>query len=129
VDRRVVLLAVLVAHLAVATSHGVSHGLIPVNQPAWQNALVLLTTFLGPTVGGLLAWRDHPLGVPLFTVSIAGALLVGGLLHFVLESPDHVHAVPQHPWRLPFRVSAGALLVTDALGTVVGLRFWEARTG
>ena len=128
-DRRVVLLAVLVVHLAVAIFHGVSHGLIPVSQPAWQNALVLLTTFLGPVAGVALVWRDHPLGVPLFTVSIAGALFVGGLLHFVVESPDHVHAVPQHPWRLPFQVSAGALLVTDTLGTVVGLRFWEARTG
>jgi len=126
-DRRVVLLAVLVAHLAVAIVHGVSHGLIPVHQPAWQNALVLLTTFLGPAAGVLLAWRDHPLGVPLFTVSIAGALLVGGVLHFVVETPDHVHAVPQHPWRLPFQVSAGALLVTDALGTGVGLRFWSTR--
>lgn len=122
-DRRVTLLAVLVAHLAVAVFHGVSHGLIPVHQPAWQNALVLLTTFLGPTVGGLLAWRDHPLGVPLFTVSIAGALLVGGVLHFVVENPDHVHAVGG-PWQLPFGASAVAVAVVSAVGTATGLRYW-----
>jgi ABC-type xylose transport system permease subunit len=123
-DRRVALLAVLAVHLGVAVVHGISHGLIPVPQPPWQNALVLVTTFLGPIAGVLLVWRDHPLGVPVFTVSIAGALLVGGVLHFLVENPDHIHAVPHHPWRLPFQVTAGGLLLADAVGTVVGGWFW-----
>lgn len=123
-DRRVVLLATLVVHLAVAVAHGSTHALVPVGLPAWVNVVVLLTTFLGPIAGVALAWRDRPLGVPVFTLSMTAALLVGGYLHFVLENPDHVHAIPAGPWRLPFRATAVGVALTEAAGAVVGARFW-----
>lgn len=124
-ERRVVLLVLLVVHLAVASFHGTAHALVPVTLPAWQNALVVLTTFLGPVAGVALAWRDHPLGVPVFTLSMAGALLLGGVLHFAVENPDNVGAVPPDAWRLPFQVSAAGVAALPLIGLVVGAAYWR----
>lgn len=127
VARRVTLLGVLGLHLAVAVAHGATHELVPVGLPAELNALVALTTFLGPVAGVALARRGHRLGVPVFTVSLAGAFLLGLVLHFLVENPDHVHAVPAGPWQGPFQASALAVGLTAALGTVVGAQAWLAR--
>lgn len=124
-DRRVALLGVLGLHLAAAVIHGATHGLVPVRQPVWQNGLVLVTTFIGPIIGAALAWRDHPWGLPVFAVSMAGALLLGGSLHFFFENPDHVQQVPTDPWRVPFQVSAAAVLLTPALGLVAAGYLWR----
>lgn len=91
-DRRVVLLGLVAAHLVVAAVHGTAHALVPVRLTAWGNAVVVATTFVGPVVGLALAWRGHPLGVPVFTASMAGTLALGGVLRFLVENPDHVHA-------------------------------------
>lgn len=122
--RSLILPAVLVVHLAVAIVHGATHGLLGVGLPGWQNGLVLLSTFVGPVVGVGLARRDHPLGVPLFTVSMAGALALGGLLHFLVENPDHVGSLPASPWRLPFQASAVAVGVTPTVGLIAGGWCW-----
>ena len=125
--RRVNLTAMLVLHLSVAAFHGATHSLVPVGLPAWQNAIIVGTTFAGPILGVVLVWRRHPLGVPLFTVTITGAFLVGGYLHFVLDNPDHIHAIPASPWRLPFQVSSVAVATTEAVGTVLGSWYWQTR--
>jgi len=125
-ERRVVLLVVLGVHLVAALVHGGTHALVPVELPPWQNALVLVTVFVGPLVGAALALRDHPLGIPLFTLSMAGGLLLGVALHFLVEGqPDHVGAVPESVWRLPFQLSAAGLAVTPAVGTAVGAWCWR----
>lgn len=116
--------AALVVHLAVASAHGLTHGLVPVGLPAWQNGLVVATTFLGPVVGVLLASRSHPLGIPLFALSMLGSFLVGVSLHFLVSNPDHVHAIAPGAWRLPFQASAVAVAATAALGALVGARSW-----
>lgn len=126
-DGRIVLSAVLVVHVAVAGVHGVTHSLVPVYLSVWVNAVVAVTTFLGPLAGVALRWRGHPLGVPLFTLSLAVALLVGGVLHFGFENPDHVHAIPASQWRLPFQGSAAGVAVTEGVGTVVGSWYWYTR--
>jgi ABC-type xylose transport system permease subunit len=126
-DRHVVLSTVLVVHLTVALVHGSTHALVPVVLAPWQNALVLGTVFIGPVVGVVLVRRDHPLGLPLFTTTMAGALLLGGVLHFVIENPDHVHVIPHSQWRVPFQVSAVGVAVTSTVGTAVGVRYWRTR--
>lgn len=126
-DRTLILPAVLGLHLAVAITHGATHGLLGVGLPAWENALVLLTTFLGPIAGVALERRGHWLGIPLFTVSMAAALALGGLLHFLVENPDNVGALPHDPWRLPFQVSAVAVAATPAAGVVAGGWAWLNR--
>lgn len=124
-ERRVALAVVLGVHLLAAVAHGLTHGLIPVWLPPWQNGLVLLTTFVAPAVGMALAWRDHPLGTPVFTLGVASALVLGLTLHAVVESPDHLAAVPPGPWQLPFRMTAVALAVIDGVGVGVGAWYWR----
>lgn len=127
-DRQMILLAALGGHLAIAVVHGTSHALLSVTLPTWQNGLVVLTTFLGPVIGVGLDARDHPIGVPLFTVSLAGALLLGGVLHFLVENPDHVRAVPAGAWRWPFQASAAGLAFIDMVGLAVGIWMWRSRS-
>ncbi|MFC4405954.1 hypothetical protein [Haloarchaeobius iranensis] len=124
---RPALLVVLLFHLLVAGSHGAIHGLVPVPLPDWASVLVLTTTFFGPLADVVLDGRDHQLGRVLFTASMAGAFALGVLLHFVVESPDYVHAVPSTGWAVPFQVTAVAVAVTSAAGTVVGLRLGQVR--
>lgn len=126
-DRRVALLGVASVHLLVALVHGSTHALIPVALAPWQDLLVLVTVFAGPVVGVALDRRGHPLGLPLFTATMAGGLVVGFVLHFLVPGPDHVHAVPAGPFRLPFRGTAVALVVVDALGVAVGGWYWRGR--
>jgi hypothetical protein len=127
-DRDVVVTIVLVLHLTVALIHGSTHALLPVVLAPWQNALVLGTVFVGPVVGVVLVRRAHPLGLPLFTATMAGGLLLGGVLHFTIENPDHVHVIPHGPWRVPFQGSAVGVAVTSAIGTAVGVRYWRNRS-
>lgn len=126
-DRRVVLAGAVALHLAVAGAHGVTHSLVPVWLDPVASALVLATTFLGPVAGVALAWRSHPLGVPVLAVSMAGAGLSGGALHFVLANPDHVHAIPAGPWQVPFQASAVAVAATSTLGVLASAWAWRVR--
>lgn len=116
---------VVLAHLLVVVVHGLAHGLIPVDQPPLQQAYVVVVVVLGPLVALALVRRGSVrAGAALLAVSMAGSLVFGGVLHFVLDTPDHVAAVPADPWRLPFRLSAVLLVVTEALGTVAGALLW-----
>lgn len=126
-DRTLALTGILVAHLAVAATHGVSHGLLAVGLAPWQNAVVLVTVFLGPVAGVALARRGHPLGIPLFTVTMAVGLVFGVAFHFLLENPDHVHALPAGAWRLPFQITAVGLVLTGGVGTGLGGWYWWRR--
>lgn len=122
--RPLILSGVLSLHLAVAVLHGASHGLLGVALPAWQNVLVLLTTFIGPVLGLVLAHRGHRWGIPVFTVSMGASLLLGGLLHFIIENPDHVAAIPTGLWHAPFQISAAAVGITAATGALAGGWTW-----
>jgi hypothetical protein len=130
-DRRCshwLLLGALGLHLAASTSHGLTHGLVPVDLAPWQNAVVLATTFVGPVIGAALWLRGDGdasfaprLGLVVFTGSLALAFAFGVYFHFVVWNPDHVHAVPADPWRLPFQTSAVGVAAANALATAVGV--------
>ena len=127
-DRQVSLPTVLGLHLVVALVHGSAHGLVPVALGPVPNGLVLLTVFVGPTLGVVLDRRGHPIGVPLFTLAMVGALVLGGTLHFVVENPDHVAGLPASPWAWLFRASAVGVLVVPAVGAALGARAWAGPT-
>lgn len=126
-DRRLALPALLIVHLGAAIFHGYSHTIVPVRLPTTLNMIVLLTVFIVPVVGVILARQDHWLGLPLFTVSMIGALLVGGVLHFIIENPDHVNQVPASQAGQLFEQSALAVLVTPLIGAIYGAISWQAR--
>lgn len=124
-DRDVALPAALAVHLAAAAVHGATHGLVPVPLPSWVNVLVLGTVLVGPVAGVALARRGHPGGVPLFTASMAAALLLGLALHGLVETPDRLDLVPAGPWRLHFQASAVGVAAAQALGAAVGVWCWR----
>lgn len=126
-NRDQLLVGVLAIHLAAAIVHGSAHGLVPVPQPPWQTLLVLATVFVGPILGVALVRRGHPYGIELFTLSMAAGLVLGGLLHYLVENPDHIQAVPANRWRPLFEASAAGVGLTGALGTVAGLWDWYTR--
>lgn len=126
-DRRVSLPSVLGLHLVVAVVHGIAHELVPVALGPAANGLVLLTVFVGPVAGVVLERRGHPLGIAVFTLAMAGAVVLGGTLHFVVENPDHVAGLPASPWAPLFGASAVGVLVVPAIGVVVGARAWAGR--
>lgn len=119
-DRDVVLVVVTGLHLLVAFVHGSTHALVPVVLGPVLNGRVVLSVFLGPVASVILVWRGHSLGIPLFTLSMAASLVLGGTLHFVIENPDHVAEIPPSAWRLLFQVSAVGVFITPAVGVVVG---------
>jgi hypothetical protein len=91
-------------------------------------AVVLATTFVGPVIGAALWLRGDGdasfaprLGLVVFTGSLALAFAFGVYFHFVVWNPDHVHAVPADPWRLPFQTSAVVVAAANALATAVGV--------
>lgn len=76
--------------------------------------------FIGPLIAVVLARRHHPFGYQLFTVSLIGAFLIGGTLHFIVESPDDVSRLPDSQPAVLFEATAGAVLLRAAICGVNG---------
>jgi hypothetical protein len=57
-----------------------------------------------------------------------GSLLFGFYHHFLVASPDHIHSQPSGGWGTTFVLTAYLLLITEAIGTYVGVHFlWIAK--
>jgi hypothetical protein len=57
-----------------------------------------------------------------------GSLRFGLYYHFLAVSPDHIHSQPYGGWGTTFVLTAHLLLITEAIGTYVGVHFlWIAR--
>jgi hypothetical protein len=56
---------------------------------------------------------------------MGGSLVFGVVNHFVIESPDHVAHITSDAWRLPFQWSAAGLVILEAAGTAMAIR-WSA---
>lgn len=116
----------LLAHLLVNLAHGVPHAEIPVPLPAWLDATIALTVVVLPVIGVGLLWRGRSeVGAALFTVSVAAALLLGLVLHFVVPGPYNVSAIPDGTWQPPFRTTAVGVAVVDSLATAAGVWTWR----
>lgn len=125
--RAVTLLGIVLAlHLLFQTVHGVPHVAIPIVLSTGLLALVALFVFALPVAGVALVRRGRDrLGVAVFTGSMAVSLVLVGVLHFVVPNPDHVASVPAGTWRLPFQVTAAALVVPDVVGVALGAWLWR----
>jgi hypothetical protein len=76
-----------------------------------------------------LVWTAQKrLGLILLSLSMFGSLLFGLNHHFLALGPDHVHSQPPGPWGITFVLTAYLLLITEAIGTYVGVHFlWIAK--
>ena len=118
--------AIVAAHFLVGALHGQAHQTIPVPVSPAQNAFITLVIVLAPFLAlGFLWTRFRTLGATLLTASMAGSLVFGLYYHFIASSPDHVSQVPADGWGALFQSTAVLLMVSEAIGLLVGLRMLE----
>lgn len=112
--------ASVVIHAAIGAWHGAAHTLVPVPLTAGQQAFVGLVIMLLPLVGASLLWSRWRIAAAwLIAAAMLASLLFGVVNHFVLDSPDNVVSVPDHPWRHGFVFSAAMVAISESFGTVL----------
>lgn len=121
-------LMVLVVHLGANVAHTVTHLEIPVILDPAPTAIILLSHYLLPIIGGALLWRGSvKLGAALLFLSMAASFSLQVYLHFVVSNPDNVASIPVGPWQAPFQLTAVALVVIEALGGILSGLLWIRR--
>ena len=120
--------AVVLVHLAFNVAHGLAHGRLQVGLTLAGSLFVAVVVLSLPLIAMALVWtRRKSFGLLLLSASMFGSLLFGLYHHFLVTSPDHVHAQPATAWGIAFVVTAWGLLITEALGAYVGIHFlWLA---
>jgi hypothetical protein len=122
--------AIVVAHLLVSIVHGLAHnelrvGLAPVNE-----LFVIVVVFVGPLIATMLLWTaKQRLGLILLSLSMFGSSLFGLYHHFLAVSPDHIHSQPSGGWGTTFVLTSYLLLITEIIGTYVGVHFLRIAKG
>jgi hypothetical protein len=121
--------AIVVAHLLVNIVHGLAHRELHVGIAALASIFVIVVVLVFPLIAtGLLWTAKKRLGLILLSLSMFGSLIFGLYHHFLAVSPDHVHSQPASAWGTTFVVTAYLLLITEAIGTYVGIHFlWIAK--
>ena len=122
--------AIVVAHVLVNIAHGLAHRELRVGLAPPDLIFVIMVVLISPLLAmGLLWTAAKRLGLMLLLFSMFGSFLFGLYHHFLAMSPDHVRSQPPGPWGLAFVLTAYGLLITEALGTYVGVHFlWIAKT-
>jgi hypothetical protein len=120
------LAAAVLAHLVVSIVHGAAHTRAHVPLSHAAALFVYIVILAGPLIGLALTWPAERIGSWLIAVTMAGALVFGFVNHFVFASPDHVAHVDRQ-WRPLFATTAVLLVVTEALGFGLAIRFARER--
>ena len=104
--------------------HGVAHRELHVGLSPSGSVFVVAVVLILPLVAMGLVWTTKKrFGLILLSLSMFGSFLFGFYHHFLVASPDHVRSQPPSPWGFTFVLTAYLLLVTEAIGTYVGIRF------
>ena len=120
------LTAAVLAHLVVSLVHGFAHASANVPLSRAANLFVFIVILAGPLIGLAVAWPASRLGAWIISATMAGSLVFGLVMHFVIEGPDHVSHVAAG-WRAIFATTALMLAVTEALGCGLALRLARER--
>jgi hypothetical protein len=116
----------VLVHFVITILHGMAHAKATVALSPFANIFVLAVIVAGPWIGLGLALRAQRVGAGVIALTMAAALIFGGINHFVLASPDHVAQVAL-PWRPLFTTTAVLLMLTEALGSGLAVRSVWAR--
>lgn len=121
--------AIVVAHLLVNIVHGLAHRELGVGLAPLDSIFVIVVVLIFPLIAAGLLWTAAKrLGLILLSLSLFGSLLFGLYHHLLVVSPDHVRSQPASAWGTTFVVTAYLLLITEAIGTYVGVHFlWIAK--
>ena len=116
--------AIVVAHLLVNIVHGQAHRELHVGLATLASIFVIVVVLISPLIAMALIWTaaKRP-GFILLSLSMFGSLLFGLYYHFLAVSPDHIHSQPSGGWGPTFVLTAYLLLITEAIGTYVGVHF------
>ena len=120
--------AIVVAHLLVNIAHGLAHRELRVGLDPPASIFVIVVVLVSPMLATALVWTmKKRLGLILLSLSMFGSFLFGLYHHFLLASPDDVRSQPASPWGIAFVLTAYGLLIAEAIGAYVGVRFlWIA---
>jgi hypothetical protein len=122
--------AVVVAHLLVNIAHGLAHRELQVGLDPPASMFVIVVVLVCPLLALALVWSAKKrLGLILLSLSMFGSLVFGFYHHFLVASPDHIHSQPSGGWGATFVLSAYLLLITEAIGTYVGVHFLRIAKG
>jgi hypothetical protein len=119
---------IVVAHLLVNMVHGLAHRELSVGLAPPASIFVILVVLIFPLIAAALLWTTKKrLGLILLSLSMFGSLLFGLYHHFLAVSPDHVRSQPPNAWGTTFVLTAYLLVITEAIGTYLGVHFlWIA---
>ena len=115
---------IVVGHLLVNVAHGLAHRKLLVGVAPLDAIFVIVVILISPLLAIGLVWTAWKrLGLILLSLSMFGSFLFGLYRHFLAMSPDQVHSQPQNAWGLTFVLTAYGLLITESMGTYVGIHF------
>ncbi len=118
--------SIVVAHLLVNIAHGLAHRELRIGLALPNAIFVVVIVLVAPLLAMGLVWTTKMrIGLVLLSVSMFGSLVFGLYHHFLAMGPDHVHSQPRNPWGLAFVLTAYGLLITEAIGTYVGVYFLQ----
>jgi hypothetical protein len=116
--------AIVLFHLLINLVHGAAHRELHIDLGAPETVFVAVVILAGPLLAMTLLWTAwQRLGLGLLALTMAGSLVFGLYHHFVAMGPDHVGAQAAGFWGTAFEVTAGFLLLAEAVGTYLGLRY------
>ena len=120
---KLVISALVAAHLVVNFWHSGGHTELAIGLPPIKLAFVIVVILLAPVVAGVLVWTRYvTLALWLFALSMVGALVFGVYHHYVLVSPDNIAHLPDGPAQAQagFIASSGVLALLELAGALYG---------
>ncbi len=121
-------IAIIIAHVIAVIVHAAAHFSLDVNLSILHNIFIVLVIMLSPVAAGILIWKGrHHAGVLLFGASMFGAFAFGFYFHLVENGIDNIANIPAGTSGDIFRLSAIALAIVEAIGSIVGWRLYTTR--
>jgi hypothetical protein len=118
-----VITVVLVAlvHTVVMLVHGAAHMRLNIGLSPWAKIHVLGVVGPEPVIGPfvLRSSPQRPARRFFLFITITGTLLFGLWNFLIAHGADHVMRLQTGPWRFPFQVTAGLLLISEVAGVVI----------
>jgi hypothetical protein len=100
--------------------HGAAHMRLNIELSPWAMFYVLGFVGTGPMIGlFFLRSSRQRTGATILFVTMMSGLLFGLWNHFIAPGADHVMHLQAGRWRLPFQITAGLLLVSEAAGAAI----------
>ena len=120
--------AIVLLHLLINVVHGAAHARLHIDLDSFDRFFVLSIILILPLIAMVLLWTSRKtFGLGLLTCSMLASLLFGAYHHFWVAGPDNVRSQTSEGWGLTFIVTGYGLLLTEAIGTWLGIYLLRSR--